>query len=267
MRFSILPVVTCISIVIYCSTASTQTAPADSTPSTERHALFSELLSQYVSNGRVDYEHLRNDERLNKYLLEIAGTDPDTITERNDRFAFWINAYNAYTLKIICDNYPLESINDLSFGGRIIGHLLSKTVWDNEFAVVNDKAYTLNEIEHDIIRPRFRDARAHFALVCASRSCPPLRSEAYEGYKLDTQLDNQGTIFFSQTTKNYFDEHDRKAYLSPILDWFSNDFGESDREILLYVTGFLSEHLARSIEHNPDDWEIEYRSFDWKLND
>jgi len=116
------------------------------------------------------------------------------------------------------------------------------------------------------VRAKFKDARAHFALVCASKSCPSLRSEAYEGHKLDEQLNDQGRLFFMQESKNHFDVELRKAHLSKILDWFARDFGENDEQILLFVTQFLSEDLAGDIRENTKAWDIKHTKYDWSLN-
>jgi hypothetical protein len=163
---------------------------ADTQPGST-HRLFTEILATYVNNGRVDYTKLCRDPRLADYIDLLSSTDPEEIVGEDEQLAFWINAYNAFTLKIICDNYPLKSINDLHFGGLVLGTVLKKTVWDKEFVVINKREMSLNHIEHDIVRPIFGDPRAHFALVCASVSCPPLRSEAYEGHRLDEQLEKK----------------------------------------------------------------------------
>ena len=139
-----------------------------------RHRLFSELLSTYVHDGIVNYKKLKSDKRLAEYIGWLSKADPDALPNEKEQLAFWINAYNAYTLKIICDNYPVESINDLHTGGLVIGSVLKTTVWDKKFVVVNGNTMTLNTIEHEIVRPKFNDPRGHFALVCASKSCPQL---------------------------------------------------------------------------------------------
>jgi hypothetical protein len=102
----------------------------------ERHSLFSDLLKSQVSAGKVNYKSLCSDDRLDGYLAQLAKTNPDTIDSTKDKLAFWINAYNAYTLKIICDNYPLESINDLHSGGLILGTVFKSTIWDNDFVII-----------------------------------------------------------------------------------------------------------------------------------
>lgn len=231
------------------------------------HELFSGVLGDHVDDGRVDYPALCVDPRFETYLDQLSSTDPDTLSDENEQLAFWINAYNAFTLKIICDNYPVKSINDLHFGGLIVGTVTKKTVWHKKFIVINGEKMSLDHIEHDIVRPVFGDPRAHFGLVCASVSCPPLRSEAFEGAALDAQLDEQARIFFSQRDKNYFDLEKKKAYLSKILDWFSKDFGKNDEEILLFVSRYLEPELADAIKQRPDEWDIKHTDYDWDLNE
>ncbi len=237
------------------------------TLSQEAHGLFTAILRDYVSDGRVNYKDLCQDERLQAYIEQLAATNPDTITTEKAKLAFWINAYNAYTLKVICDHYPVKSINDLHTGGLIIGTLLKRTIWDKPFVIINNTKTTLNTIEHKIIRRRFRDPRIHFALVCAAQSCPPLRSEAYEGTRLDEQLDDQGKKFFSQKSKNYFELDKMTAHLSKILDWYGKDFGNNKEEVLLYIARFLSDDLAAAIKTNPKKWKIKYTKYDWNLNE
>ncbi|UCG53009.1 MAG: DUF547 domain-containing protein [Candidatus Latescibacterota bacterium] len=231
------------------------------------HELFTAILAAHVRDGRVDYPKLCEDPRLSDYIDQLSSTDPEEIVDENERLAFWLNAYNAFTLKIICDNYPLKSINDLHFGGLVLGTALKKTVWDKEFIVINGEKMSLNHIEHDVVRPRFGDPRAHFALVCASVSCPPLRSEAYEGHRLDEQLDDQARVFFSERDKNYFDAENKEAHLSKILDWYSKDFGDNKREVLLYVSNYLPKDLALKIQEDPGAWTVKHTKYDWNLNE
>lgn len=231
------------------------------------HTEFTVLLADYVSDGHVNYEELCKDDRLEAYIARLAATDPSTITDDKTRLAFWTNAYNAYTLKIICDNYPVKSIRDLHFGGMIIGTITKRNAWDRKFVIIAGKEYSLNHIEHDIIRPEFKDARAHFALVCAARSCPPLRPEAFEGATLDAQLDDQGRIFLGEKDKNHFDGERKIAYLSKIMDWYGGDFGSNDEERLLYLLPFLPQDTADDIRANPGAWDIKHTEYDWSLND
>lgn len=240
--------------------------PVELSSAAARHKLFTDVLSKYVNRGFVNYKDLRHDPRLEEYLRWLATTNPDTLPDEKERLAFWINAYNAYTLKIICDNYPVESINDLHSGGLVIGTLLKATIWDKKLVTVNGKTLTLNTIEHEIIRPTFNDPRAHFALVCASKSCPTLRNEAYEGSTLDAQLNDQAREFFADTFRNEFDVAARKANISKILDWYSKDFDGSDEHVLMFISRFVPPALSADIKVHLSDWDISYKDYDWSLN-
>lgn len=229
--------------------------------------LYTAVLQDYVKDGLVDYRDLCQDARLDTVIDRFAHTDPDQLQSTNEQLAFWINAYNAYTLKVICDNYPVDSINDLHFGGLIIGQILHKTVWHKDFVVINGDRTTLNHIEHDIIRPKFKHPRIHFALVCAAMSCPPLRPEAYTGAKLDRQLDHQARIFLNDRAKNEFDVAKKQAHISKIFDWYGKDFGKNQAEILLYLAQYLPEDVAQAIRAHPEQWDVDYKHYDWSLNE
>jgi hypothetical protein len=228
---------------------------------------FTEVLKAHVRDGRVDYVGLKADSRLTKYLEQLAATDPAKLASDRERLALWLNAYNAYTLKLIIDRQPAKSITEIGTGGLALGSLLKTTAWDLPFAVIGGRTYTLNKIEHEMIRARFKDARAHFALNCASDSCPVLRSEAYQADKLDRQLDEQGRLFLRDNTRNRFDLGTRTAYLSSIFKWYQKDFGEGDRGALLAAAKYASDQVRKTIEADPTTWKVEYLPYDWSLND
>lgn len=230
----------------------------------QQHLLFTEVLDKHVKSGLVDYEGLQKEKTLDKYLKQLTETNPDKFN-RNEKLAFWINAYNAFTLQIVRDNYPVESITDLHTGGKIIGFLIGKTVWDKEFITINKKKYSLNYIEHEILR-KMSEPRIHFAIVCAAISCPPLRSEAYEANKIDAQLEEDATRFLNDKEKNGFNVSSRNASLSKIFDWFDEDFGKNDKELLKYISHFLNEDIKNDISNNLNKWTISYKSYDWNLN-
>ncbi len=233
----------------------------------DQHLLFTQILNDYVHDGLVNYINLKEDKRLDKYLEQLENTNPDNLRTDEDKLAFWINAYNAFTLKFIIEEYPVESINDLHWGGLYLGTLLGTTVWDDEKIIINGTKLSLNNIEHDIARKKFNEERVHFAMVCASYSCPQLRDEAYEGFKLNKQLNEQARLFFMDATKNNFDLKKRTAYLSKILNWYSSDFGNDDQSILLYVSQFLDREIANDIRRNSSQWEIDHLSYNWDLNE
>ncbi len=231
------------------------------------HSIFTELMKEYNFKGNLNYKGLSEDNRLDIYLKILSETNPGNLGSDESKISFWINVYNAFTIKAIVDNYPVESINDLHSGGKIISYIFSTTVWDDEFIIINGKEYSLNDIEHSILRKKYKESRIHFAIVCASISCPSLRNEAFTKDKLESQLKEQATRFFNDETRNKIDIKNKTAYLSKILDWFEEDFGESDEEILLYVSKYLDTTISIDIRDNLDEWSIEYLDYDWGLNE
>lgn len=230
----------------------------------QQHKLFTETLSKCVNNGFVDYKSLKSNKSLEEYLKQLVNTNPDKLNI-NEKLAFWINAYNAFTLQVIIENYPIESINELHTGGRIIGHILGKTIWDKEFITIYNKKYSLNDIEHKILR-KMNEPRIHFAIVCASISCPSLWNEAFEPNKISTQLQSRAIEFINDNSRNSFDLKNRRAYLSKVFDWFDEDFGDSEKEVLKYVSQFIPENISKDIKNNLSEWEISYKDYDWNLN-
>ena len=233
----------------------------------ERHGLFTAALSQHVQAGLVDYKNACQDKQLEQYWEQLSATDPGVLS-KEDAMAFWINAYNAFTLKLICQNYPLKSISALHTGGLILGSVIGKTAWDKAFISISGMKYTLGQIEHKILRPVYQDPRIHFAIVCAAKSCPPLRSEAYEGFKLKDQLNDQGRTFLvDRQDLNVFDLGTRTAYISSIFKWFLKDFGRNTKELLLYLADYLPEDIKKDIKANAALWKIRFNPYDWSLNE
>ncbi|WP_221031220.1 DUF547 domain-containing protein [Actomonas aquatica] len=227
------------------------------------HDTFDALLHDHVEDGRVDYAALRTDPRLDAYLAQLATTDPATLDSADARLAFWINAYNAYTLKLVLSVYPIDSIKVIHGLGQT-GPADDKAPWEVPLAVVNGEALTLNQIEHAIIRQRWDEPRIHFALVCAALSCAQLRAEAYSAAQLETQLQQQAEWFFAH--RNTFDPRRRQAALSQLLNWYRADFATTDAELLRYAAQFLPDDLAKSLRQNPGKWKITYQPYDWTLN-
>ena len=233
------------------------------------NSVYTALLRDYVKDGRVNYKALKNDKRLAEYIEILRKTDPKTLSG-NEELAFWLNVYNAFTLKAMCDNYPLKSITDLNSpggaGGLVIATVLKTTVWDKPLVEIQGKKYTLNGVENEIIRPK-GDARVHFAMVCAAKSCPPLRNEAFEGAKLNEQLEEQGRIFLAQTHKNSFDFAKKTCKLSNIFNWFKGDFEKSGKTVVRYVARFLPKEQGDALLANAKTFAVEYSEYDWSLNE
>ncbi len=229
------------------------------------HKLFTDVLKKYVKNGLVDYKNLKGNNNFNKYLTQLSNTNPDKFN-RDENLAFWINAYNAFTLQIVAENYPIESITDLHTGGKIIAYLLGKTVWDKEFITINNKKYSLNDIEHNILR-KMNEPRIHFSIVCASISCPELLNEAFESKTLNKQLDTQTSNFINDKTRNSFDLKNRQANISEIFNWFDEDFGGSDENVLKFISEYVPENISKDIRSNISKWKISYNDYNWNLNE
>ena len=218
-------------------------AEAETAPTPPSHAAFSALLKRHVSaGGRVDYAGLKRDRaELDAYLASLAANAPTDSWSRNERLAYWINAYNAATLALIVENYPLASITKLD-GGK---------PWDVKRVRLGDRTYSLNEIENDVIRPRFREPRIHFAVNCAAASCPPLRNEAFVASKLDAQLEEQTRNFLRDARSNRVEG--QTLVLSKIFDWYGEDFDD--------LTGFVGRYVEV-----PPGAEVRYDEYDWSLN-
>jgi hypothetical protein len=218
------------------------------------HGRWERLLSRHVKNGLVDYAGMKADERdLDAYLADLERIDSRTLS-RIDQFAFFINAYNAWTVKLIIGPYPeIKSIKDL---GGLFG-----SPWKKKIARIDGALLSLDQIEHEILRPRFKDPRVHFAINCAALSCPPLRPEAYVGERLDLQLDDAARAFINNPDRNYLKLD--TLYLSRIFDWFGEDFGKDlPRFVSRYAEGNLKERLAA----REGKLRVEFLDYDWGLN-
>jgi hypothetical protein len=224
----------------------------------QTHKNFTDILRKYVADGLVNYKGLKTNQKFETYLNQLSNIDPSKLSPKAE-LAFWINTYNTFTLKAIIDNYPVKSIKDIKFG--------EKSVWEEDFIPINKKKYSLNEIENKILRVKFNEPRIHFAIVCASISCPALRNEAYEADKLDTQLQEQAIEFLRDKERNEFDLKNTKANISKLFEWFSDDFGKTDKDILKYISIFLPDDVRKDINQNINKWTISYKKYDWNLNE
>ena len=228
------------------------------------HSAFDALLRAHVRNGLVDYDAFEKSPEFKGYLGKLAATDPSSLP-RSEQLAFWIDAYNAYTIQLINAHHEHDSIRNINktFGMKLYGP------WKEKLARVGGHDYGLDEIEQDIVRPRYHEPRVHFALVCAAMGCPPLRSEAYTGAKLDAQLDDQARTFLLHSpSKNRVDVASKTVYLSPVLKGFRNyneDFGGSDAAIGKFVARYYPAGPEKQLLES-GDFKIEKTGYSWKLN-
>jgi hypothetical protein len=225
------------------------------------HSAFDALLRAHVSGGAVDYDAFQGNAAFAAYLEALARADPAALP-RAERLAFWINAYNAYTIQLVNAHGERQSIRNI---GKTLGVTL-KSPWKEEMARVAGKTYSLDDVEHQIIRPQFREPRIHFALVCAARGCPPLRAEAYTGARLEAQLDDQARLFLTASPdKNRVDTASRTVHLSPILEWYADDFGGTKVALGRYLARFFPKGPAQELLQS-GDFELKHTDYDWSLN-
>jgi Protein of unknown function, DUF547 len=220
------------------------------------HAPFTELLKKHVAaNGKVNYKgFIRDSLQLNQYLKQLSDNPPQNSWSREDQLAYWINAYNAFTVQLIIRNYPLKSIKDI--GSRVKIPFVN-TPWDIKFIRIGRKKFDLNNIEHGILREKFKEPRIHFAIVCASVSCPRLLNEAYVGNQINQQLDAQARDFINDKSRNKVSAN--AAQLSQIFNWFGGDFTRNGT-----LTEFINRYASVKINKNA---RITYLDYNWGLNE
>jgi len=239
-----------VGIIWFTQSCKVSDYQSDARPVT--HELWDSLVREHVTeSGLVDYKgFIADSNRLNQYLDLLSRNHPnDEHWSRDERLAYWINAYNAFTVKLIVDHYPVGSIKDIKNGIPFVN-----TVWDIKFIQIEGREYDLNNIEHGIIRPKFDEPRIHMAVNCAAISCPKLQNEAYTAEKLNAQLDQASREFLSNEDKNVIASDQLK--LSKIFSWYSGDFDS--------VIEFVDKYTETDINENAD---IEYLDYDWALNE
>jgi len=211
------------------------------------------LLNDHVKNGKVDYGKLKtNSNVLDLVLVEFAGVSKGEFDAwgKSKQLAYLINLYNAATLDLVIDNYPLGSIKDIG------------KPWDKRIVNIHGNNISLNHMEHEIIRKNYKEPRIHFALVCAAKGCPVIISDPYTGNKLESQLDASTRVFLSASDKNKIDDTNQLIVVSPIFDWFAGDFTAKSGSVVAFIAPYYSK--------NPQDlksYQIKYTNYDWSLND
>ena len=220
------------------------------------HAVFDQLLKKHVdADGWVDYQAIKQDvDQLDRYLEAVAAAPFDQLGRDEKKLAYLINAYNAFTIKLILEYYPIESIKDIPAADR----------WDAERWNLAGQVVSLNQIEHEHIRPKFREPRIHFALVCAAAGCPPLRPEAYVADRLENQLEQQTHYVHRHGTWFKFDPAANVLHLTSLYDWYGGDF--------VQVAGSVTDYAARydpgfrKALDSGSSPKIEWLPYDWGLN-
>lgn len=210
------------------------------------HDKWDSLLKKYVDeSGNVDYRNLKNDlDQLNKYLDYLAKKPIANNATKEQRLAYYINLYNAGTVQLILENYPLESIKDIF------------RPWGKDWVMIGNDEYSLGEIEHDMLR-KMNEPRIHFAINCASFSCPKLLNEAFIASKMEEQLEKATSSFINDPTKNNITAS--SVGLSKIFKWYKGDFTEKN-SLIDYINKYSDNEISK-------DSEIDYLTYDWRLNE
>jgi len=219
------------------------------------HSKFDALLQKHVSDGGwVDYDGLTADAAdLDAYIAALARAPFDQLG-RDEKLALLINAYNAFTLRLILDHHPVKSIKDIPDARR----------WSHKRWSLAGHTWSLNQIEHEQIRPKFNEPRVHFALVCAAVGCPPLRSGAYTGAKLEAQLADQTRYVHTHDRWFRFDSKGAVVKLTKLYDWYGGDFKQVAGSVLAYAARHSKElQAALDAKKSP---RIEWLDYDWRLN-
>lgn len=245
------------------------------------HRLWDQVLKKNVHQGLVDYQTLKaNPRSFEAYLKELESVRPSDYEawSRRDKIAFWLNAYNALTIKAILDHYPIKPswLGLALYPKNSIRQIPG--VWDKLTWRAAGRVVTLNDIEHKILRAEFREPRLHMALVCASIGCPALREEAFTGKKLESQLEEQTRSFLASSARFRIDRESRRVYLSPIFQWFGQDFIEKDtpseglaaslaaeKASLNFISRYLKDEDSRWLAAGK--YHVKYLDYDWSLNE
>ncbi len=218
------------------------------------HQQWDKLLKKHVNaSGMVNYKgFLKDKSELDAYLKTLSDNAPQKSWNKNDQKAFWINAYNAYTVSLILKHYPVKSIKEI--GGKIYK---VNTAWDIKFINIGGEKYDLNNIEHKILRKKFDDPRIHFVIVCASMSCARLSRDAYTGDKVEAQLEAETKDFINDKSKNNITSS--KAELSKYFSWYKGDFTNNGS-----VTDYINKYSQTKITANTKISSLDYN---WSLNE
>ncbi|MCB4807654.1 DUF547 domain-containing protein [Tamlana sp. 62-3] len=232
------------------NTKQTPSTPTQSNPPSNLHSAWDTLLQKHVTlAGNVNYDGFKTDKKLlNNYiksLQAIYATNEFSNFSKNQKLAFWINAYNAFTIDLILRNYPVKSIKDI------------KNPWDERLWKLGEKWYNLNDIEHNILR-KMDEPRIHFAIVCASISCPKLQNQAFNASNLGSQLTSATKQFLTDISKNQISANTLK--LSKIFKWFSKDFKTNDSDLIDFLNKYSQVKIAPNASKS-------YLDYNWNLNE
>ncbi len=259
---------------------SAEADPKDGISLDKTHALFSAQLEKYVTDGGVNYREWKlHTEPLKAYLHALSRIDKNEYQKlsQNEKLVFWINAYNAYTIKLVLDHYPIRGTKTYYPASSI---RQVDGFWEDNSIELAGRKVTLESMEHDILRRDFLEPRTHFAVVCAAKGCAPINKMAYSAEHLDEQLDNAAKAFLSNPKNVKIDFEKKTIDVSSLFKWFPLDFANAvglgkrfppptdDEIVAAYILSKVPEAAAKNF--GPDEskgFKITYREYDWGLND
>jgi hypothetical protein len=238
------------------------------------YAMYQQFLDRYVVAGKyiegiklnvVDYDAIHKDQEkrhslYGNILQQLAVFDPDMLQNREEEIAFWINTYNVGAIKMIIDHYSVDSIRS-----RKINWL--RNPWGIKILTIGNNAYSLGQIEHEILIAKYKDPLIHFAIVCASLSCPDLSPQAYEGSQLKEQLQRQARQFLQNTKKGLrIRKEDGVVFFSQIFRFDKESFPNGATDAILLIAPFVDDKEDREFLMHPAQYTIKYLDYNWDLN-
>jgi hypothetical protein len=231
------------------------------------HELFDQILHDVVVSKypqtQVDYDKLTEDQgKFEQYLNEVESVSKNEFRRwsKEQQLAFLINAYNAFTLKLILSAYPdITSIRDL-------GGLIFSSPWKKKFFTLFGKKAHLDYIENGLLRKKFQEPRIHFAIVCASRSCPPLQPDAFVAMKLEQQLEHASRSFLRDPERNRYDRKTNRLEISSIFNWFRVDFEKAAGSIEAFIAPYITDDPEIRILLANRAVRVHFLDYDWSLN-
>lgn len=232
------------------------------------HTAWDDLLKRYISTEQginlFAYGSVTSaDKNTLKNYVEYLQTILVTELDEKEQFAYWVNLYNSLVIQVVVENYPVKSIQKISYG---LLAALSWGPWREKLVYVEGINLSLDNIEHQILRPIFKDNRVHYAVNCASIGCPNLQAQAFTRENLETLLD-LGAKQYINHPRGVSLDNDRLV-LSSIFDWYSEDFGDNDDEIITYLSGLADDDLKRRLQNYLNDRQsIDDYRYDWALNE
>lgn len=234
----------------------------DGSARTLDHTAWTNLLQRFVVPGRdrlhrVDYARFREHGRapLRAYLAALQTVSISTL-DRPEQFAFWVNLYNALTIDVVLEHLPVESIRDIHLGG-----LFFRGPWKKKLVTVEGVELSLDDIEHEILRPVRRDPRIHYAVNCASIGCPNLARQAYAGARLDEMFDAAAKAYVNSQRGVQGDGP--RLIVSSIYKWYAEDFGGTETAVLSHLKEFAAPALRVRLEAAGSITDYAYN---WRLN-